>query len=232
MNLDKLAAAPSRPQCVCSTMGFEHPVWNAVYYPENCPEEWRLAYFMNDFRAVYLPVIAWLESEQQIAAITEELDENFELVIEFPPLGAGQDIETALLKLEPIGKNISCVVVDVDGVSEPVLKAAYRAISERYAINFCSNKLDANAREALLRQYQVGFVWHPEQSESEALISAAPYQVVCLPCQSLRDVKSVLARLRPILEQPTRVGLFFEPAERSVHRAMEVRTLTELMGLA
>ncbi len=211
-------------------MGFEHPAWNAQYYPENCPEEWRLAYFMNDFRALYLPGNTWNDPETQLDAIADEMDEGFELVIEWPSPGGGQDIETTLSKLTPLRQNISCVVVDVDGVSEPVLEATYHTIAQNYAINFRSSTLDADAQETLARQHEAGFVWYPDQLEKPVI--PVQYQVVCLPCQSLRDMKSVLTRLRPFLLQETRAGLFFEPAAQSVFRALEARTLIELMGLA
>ena len=230
MSPAKPVAPPSRAQCICSTMGFEHPAWDAQYYPGNCPEEWRLAYFMNDFRALYLPGNTWNESEAQLDTIADELDEGFELVIEWPSPGDGQDIEATLSKLAPLKQNIACVVVDVDGVSEPVLEAAYQAIARDYAINFRSSMLDADAQEALARQHEVGFVWHPDQLETPVI--AVQYQVVCLPCQSLRDMKSVLTRLRPFLLQEARAGLYFEPAAQSVFRALEARTLIELMGLA
>ncbi|MCP4008124.1 MAG: hypothetical protein GY726_01265 [Proteobacteria bacterium] len=230
MSPAKPVVSPSRAQCICSTRGFEHPAWNAQYYPGNCPEEWRLAYFMNDFRALYLPGNTWNESEAQLDTIADELDEGFELVIEWPSPDDVQDIEATLSHLAPLRQNISCVVVDVDGVSEPVLEATYQAIARDYFINFRSSMLGADVQETFARQHEAGFVWYPDQLEAPVI--AAQYQVVCLPCQSLRDMKSVLARLRPFLLQEARAGLFLEPAAQSVFRALEVRTLIELMGLA
>jgi hypothetical protein len=211
-------------------VGFENPLWNAQYFPENCPEEWRLAYYMNDFRVVYLPCAAWFESGAQIAMLSDELDDAFELVIEWPPLTHGQDIEATLSRLAPLAQNISCIVLNVDGISGAELNAAYQAIATYYDINFCSNAMDIQAQEVLARQYETGFVWFPARTTTWAL--AAPYQVVRLPCQSLREMKPLLDQLRSVIEPNTRVGLFFEPAEQSAGRALEVRTLIELMGLA
>jgi hypothetical protein len=230
MSLDKQLLLPSRPRCVCSTMGFENSLWNDRYYPDNCPREWRLAYFMNDFRAVYLLCADWFGPGAQIAEIAAELDECFELIVEWPPLTDEQNAKTTLSVLESLAQNVACIVINVDGISAPDLTIAHSAISERYAVNFYSKTLDTQAQNALVREYQTGFVWDPRQAE--APISPVDYQVVRLPCQSLRDVKSVLHQLRPFIEQDARAGLFFEPAKQSVHRAMEVRTLTELMDLA
>jgi len=229
MNPDKSHAMASRAQCICSTMGFEHATWNAQYYPENCPEAWRLAYFMNDFRAVYLPSAAWNESEAQTAAIADELEEGFELVIEWPSSYA-PDIQAILGRLAPLKENIACVVLNVDGLSGVELDTVHAAISRDFNINFFSHTMSVEAQKALAKQYETGVVWRQELSETPILHT--PYQVVCLPCQSLRDMKSVLEQLRPLIDQNARVGLFFEPSEHSAQRALEVRALTELMGLA
>jgi hypothetical protein len=211
-------------------MGFENPLWNEQYYPEDCPVEWRLAYFMNDFRAVYLRCADWYEPEEQIAEIAAELDDRFELILEWPPLTDEQNLKTTLSLLAPLAQNIACIIVNVDGVLMPELTATYSAIAACFAVNFYSKTLDTQAQKVLAREFETGFVWDPGQAEAPIL--AVGYQVVRLPCQSLRDIKSVLHRLQPSIEQHTRAGLFFEPARQSVHRAMEVRTLTELMGLA
>lgn len=229
MSSDKSVKLPARAQCICATVGFENPLWNAQYFPENCPEEWRLAYYMNDFRVVYLPSAAWFESGAQIALIADELDETFELVIEWPPLTHGQDIETTLSRLAPLAQNISCIVLNVDDVPGVVLEAAYQAIAKYYDINFSSKTMNAEAQAVFARQHEAGFVWFPRQTKTWVL--PVRYQVVSLPCRSLRDMKSLLDQLRPVIEHNTRVGLFFEPADQSAGRALEVRTLIELMGL-
>jgi len=230
MSRDNSVQLPARAQCICGTVGFENPLWNAQYFPEICPEEWRLAYFMNDFRVLYLPSTAWFESGDQIAMISDELDDAFELVIEWPLLKHGQDIETTLSRLAPLAQNISCIVLNVDGISGAELNAAYQAIAMYYDINFCSKSMDIQAQEALSRQYETGFVWFPARTTTWAL--AARFQVVRLPCGSLREMKSLLDQLRPVIEHNVRVGLFFEPAEQSASRALESRALIELMGLA
>ncbi len=211
-------------------MGFENPLWDDQYYPENCPEEWRLAYFMNDFGAVYLSCASWFGPEAKIAEIASEMDDRFELIIEWPPLTDAQDIKTALSALAPLAQNIACIVVNVDDNSTPERMAAYSAISACYVINIYSKTLDIQTQKSLAQTCGAGLVWDPRQSDAPSL--PADYQVVFLPCQSLRDIKSVLHRLRPSIEKNIRAGLFFEPAKQSVHRAMEARTLTELMGLA
>ncbi len=52
--------------------GLNHPQWLGVYYPEGMPEEWRLDFYANRFRALLLP-----EGEEPEGL--EELDDDFAL---------------------------------------------------------------------------------------------------------------------------------------------------------
>jgi hypothetical protein len=230
VNLDKPSMRPSRAQCICSTVGFENPIWNAQYFPEECPEDWRLAYFMNDFRAVYLPCSAWFEATGQLEAIIDEMDERFELIIEWPKPDSTGSIAAMLSRLVPLKPNISCVVVNVDDLPSHLLDNTCRAISEHHTISLNSKLLDATEQNALRKRYRAALVWHP--GLSEAPTATGDYQVVTLPCQGLRDIRPVLEQIRPLLDRGVRVGLFIEPAGESAKRAMEVRTLIELMELA
>lgn len=221
---------PFRAQCVCSTVGFENPVWNAQYFPEECPEDWRLAYFMNDFRAVYLPCSAWFEATDQLEVIIDEMDERFELIIEWPELESAGSIAATLSRLVPLKSNISCVVVNVGDLPGHLLDDTCWAISEHYTISLNSKLLDSIEQNALRKRYRAALVWHP--GRTEAPTATGDYQVVTLPCQSLRDIRPVLQQITPLLDRGVRVGLFIEPAGESAKRAMEVRTLIELMELA
>ena len=73
----------SHPRCICSTVGYQAQTWSKDYYPEDCPQAWQLAYFMNDFPGVYLPEDTWPDAEQ-LSAITDELEGEFMLVLEWP----------------------------------------------------------------------------------------------------------------------------------------------------
>lgn len=59
------------------------PVWCREYYPEELPEEWRAAYYANEYRCAGLPAHAW--SVELLAAWCEDLPENFSLWLEVGP---------------------------------------------------------------------------------------------------------------------------------------------------
>lgn len=229
----KLAVTYSKPQVVASTIGFEQAQWNAHYYPEDCPEDWRFAYFMNDFRAVYLPADVWHGKPEAIQAMAEELDETFELVLEWPYPHQG-DIDAILHQLSPLERNIANIVFklqsDGDGDGDTALKQAISAVSKHYAVSLNSDNLTNKTLIALAKQHHTNVVWHPNCSLKPAL--TGDYQVICLPCQRLRGITDILKTLKKLPINNTRIGLYIEPAPQSAQRAMACRDLIELLKLA
>mgnify|MGYP001814523855 CR=1 FL=1 len=215
---------PGPARCVCSTLGFEHPLWNAAYYPEQCPEEWHLAYFMNDFQAVYLQPAEWSERPGQVEALADELeDDRFELVLEWPGLEHSSEIQQSLDLLEPLQGHIACLVLDTDVLSPDLLRQVYQGLEARFPINLQGANLGALEGAA-------GCVWTP--SREIDLSPAGNYQVVRIPCLGLREIKPVLQQLKPLLQRGMRTGIFIEAHAQAPQRALEVRTLIELMELA
>ncbi|MEJ2478704.1 MAG: hypothetical protein P8Y78_00755 [Acidihalobacter sp.] len=62
---------------------WQRPVWRREYYPEELPEEWRAAYYANEYRCAGLPAHAW--SVESLAAWREDLPETFSLWMEVGP---------------------------------------------------------------------------------------------------------------------------------------------------
>ncbi len=48
------------------------------FYPEDLPTEWRFDYYSNTFNAVLLPI----DTDEDIDAMLEDVDENFQIVLE------------------------------------------------------------------------------------------------------------------------------------------------------
>lgn len=43
--------------------GWEHALWSGVFYPDDLPPEWRLAYYANEFHAVVVPAQRWQHAD-------------------------------------------------------------------------------------------------------------------------------------------------------------------------
>lgn len=63
--------------------GWNEPVWGDEFYPEDMPEDWRLAFYNTQFRCVYLERGAWAGLEPEVwAQWANETHESFRFVLE------------------------------------------------------------------------------------------------------------------------------------------------------
>lgn len=219
----------TKARVIASTIGFEQPHWNAQYYPEECPEDWRFAYFMNDFRAVYLPADTWHDRPKQVQQIAEELDVSFDLVLEWPAARINSS-KTVLAQLLPLKGSIASLVLNMDNLAMSILTDTIKAVAKHYPIALMSQEPNGLQLGTLAKQHKTSVVWHPQQSAEP--ITYNGYQVVRLACEDLRKVKDTLIKLQTQLAKNTRVSLFFEPAPQSTQCAMQARELIELLGMA
>lgn len=72
-------------ELVVGAYGWQHAAWQAAYYPDDMPEEWRLAYYANEFGCVVLPAEQWQAADQEtIEQWLSEMAEDFLLFLELP----------------------------------------------------------------------------------------------------------------------------------------------------
>ena len=66
---------------ICAS-GFIHPDWDENYYPSDIPEEWKLAYYANDFTAVVLPEAIWRNTKPELLEEwLEDIDDAFRVYL-------------------------------------------------------------------------------------------------------------------------------------------------------
>lgn len=218
-----------KPRCLCSTVSYEAPEWSADYYPDNCPVDWRLGYFMNDFPGVYLPAGDWA-GQARLASIIEEMEGEFSLVLEWPPALSPSDSQYLLEQLEPVSHHVASLVVKPDTGDPEAIMPLLRRLRARYPVSVDSSRpLHADLSEAL-DTLGVGRVWRPEQGLAPHPVGS--FLVVVLPIMGLRQVRAVLEQLSDRVEGGARVGLFIDIDPGAPQHAREVRTLIELLGLA
>ena len=60
------------------TVGWDFPAWSQAYYPEDIPEDWKLAFYANEFTAVALPENTWKGKDLGfLEESMKDLDEDF-----------------------------------------------------------------------------------------------------------------------------------------------------------
>ncbi len=77
-------------------VGWQHPSWQSVFYPDDLPEDWLLAYYNTQFQAVFLPHADWsTATAAQLAQWAEDSQPGFRFVLESGPsrVAAGRAAE-------------------------------------------------------------------------------------------------------------------------------------------
>ena len=83
-----------------------------TYYPEDLPEDWRLAYYANEHDSVWIPGEAWLgERWPDTAAWHEDADEAFRFVAVFDERHRALPDPGAIGRaLAPLGEQLAVVI--------------------------------------------------------------------------------------------------------------------------
>lgn len=67
-------------------VGWLHPSWHAVFYPDDLPEDWLLAYYNTQFRSVFLSHADWSSAtDAQLAQWVQDSHPAFRFVLESGP---------------------------------------------------------------------------------------------------------------------------------------------------
>ena len=67
-------------------VGWQHPSWQSVFYPDDLPEDWLFAYYNTQFQSVFLPHADWsTATAAQLAQWAEDSQPGFRFVLESGP---------------------------------------------------------------------------------------------------------------------------------------------------
>jgi hypothetical protein len=102
------------PTLVVGARGWEHPAWQGIYYPEDLPAQWRLAYYANDFRGVLVPASHWTGMRaQDWQDWAEDATAPFRFYLELPSKAPERARATERLGAcrEALGDKLAAVLV-------------------------------------------------------------------------------------------------------------------------
>jgi hypothetical protein len=76
-------------ECVASYLvypgaaGWEYPAWRGRFYPDELPDDWMLAFYNTQFRALWLPQPVWMAAtDDEIGRWVEDTQCGFRFVLE------------------------------------------------------------------------------------------------------------------------------------------------------
>ena len=76
---EETTMAAFAPPLWVGALEWRHPGWHGLWYPEDLPQEWRLAYYANEFPALLVMVNAGEEEAPE--AWSDELPDRFRLLL-------------------------------------------------------------------------------------------------------------------------------------------------------
>ncbi len=97
-------------QVLIGARGWSHPGWQSNFYPEDLPEDWRLAYYANIFSMVVIPEPVWAQLSD-IAALRDECADEFRFVVELPLWRNAAGLSAQVERLQQLGEQCAGVIL-------------------------------------------------------------------------------------------------------------------------
>jgi len=77
----------SHTDIIVAARGWSYPAWRQSFYPDDLPEDWLLAYYSNEFRAVVVPAAEFADVDTlEVERWMEDVVEDFEFYLEVTDL--------------------------------------------------------------------------------------------------------------------------------------------------
>jgi hypothetical protein len=143
--------------------GWLHPSWQEDFYPDGLPEDWRLSYYSNEFRAVVVPAAEWTGLETvEIERWTEDVSQTFLFYLEVEDLVA--DWGQIAKRIKPLGEYLGGFILrpletddDLSMLSANIAAASQLA---QVSVLLPDGVKPSPSGRKLLNQYGVQCVWN------------------------------------------------------------------------
>ncbi|MEA3638794.1 MAG: hypothetical protein VBE63_02495 [Lamprobacter sp.] len=177
------------------------------FYPSDLPEDWRLSYFANDFRATVLPAMLWTRADpREVAQWSEDVPPSFRFAVERRSM---QPSPNAAPGLEPEAQ-LQALGARLDGWLEPIAQASQTTTTP-------------DAAQYLRYQYQ--------HSTPQATSPTDQYAVLA-PAELHRDLRRARDWLSAMTERQGRAPRLVILARPSSNALMAWQELLDLLGLS
>ncbi len=144
--------------------GWLHPQWDESYYPEGLPEEWRLAYYGNEYPVVLIPDTYWSQGREVIASWLTETDNRPQFICEWafeseqPSLDERQELIAAL------NDRVEGILVVLDAMPNDIQLAMIRSLAKSHPVCLDWPSAQSEQLQTVLSQFvtaqRVSVCWH------------------------------------------------------------------------
>ncbi|MCW8955359.1 MAG: hypothetical protein OQL09_00620 [Gammaproteobacteria bacterium] len=90
--------------------GWQHQHWQNSFYPGDCPQDWRLGFYANEFTAVLVPAQYWPD-DYDVEQWCEDVSSRFRFYLQYPP---AVDAHWFARRCKDFGPLLAGVICDVD----------------------------------------------------------------------------------------------------------------------
>jgi Protein of unknown function DUF72 len=153
---------------IVAARGWAHAAWVDSFYPEDLPEDWRLSYYSNEFRAVVVPAADFAAVDPlEVERWAEDTGEDFIVYLEIE--NQLTDWAAFAQTIKPLGSRLGGILlrpqeVDVDLAMLASSLDAACALASVCVLLPDGVSLSQNGRD-LLTEHQVELCWDSHRGE-------------------------------------------------------------------
>ncbi len=97
-------------ELMIAVYGWSHSSWNSEFYPDDLPEDWRLSFYSNEFRAVVVPSSVWSGfSSVEVERWVEDAFGEFVFYLEVDDLLVDWEHIAEIMK--PLGSQLGGIIL-------------------------------------------------------------------------------------------------------------------------
>lgn len=176
--------------------GWQYPQWDTSYYPEELPEEWRLAYYGNEYPVVLVPTAYWVQGRAVVDSWLQESDERPQFICEWTFSQEEIAWDEWRAGLSTLGDRVAGILVSLQAMPDAAQLTAIRSLAEHYAVCLDWPMAHAQIQDVMA---QTGLVdrlsvcWHGDAESVEALeYGGLPLARVASEGQTPRSLRGLL----------------------------------------
>jgi len=218
------------------TIGWDHEDWVGNFYPDDLPDDWRFAYYSNDYRAVLATVDHFKISDNEaISEWEEDCDETFGFVVEIPRIFLDQsDIDALRVFLDDISllhsRTRGFLLSSGETTSQMVtqLQPGIELLQELgpVCIDITGESETPDQLTQLMADYNVGLCWHPDTNETPR--AGGSLMLALSDEKDPRGLREIIEALEEWRQHSDGLaGLFLE----STAAASQARIIAEMLGV-
>lgn len=160
-------------ELMVGTNGWNHSQWVGDYYTDDLPDDWRFAYYSNDYRSVLVPA-DHISSNAAVSEWAEDCDEAFRFVVEIPKNCLLNEDETLLQsflqRIASLRSHLAGFYLSLDKINnnEVALLQTRVGLLQQHGplcIDCDHNAMGSDQLNQLVANHDIGLCWHPASSK-------------------------------------------------------------------